>query len=348
MGDMGTAETLGASVALTTYNGERFLERQLQSLAEQSELPRELVVTDDQSSDGTVPMLERFAADAPFPVRIELNEQRLGYRRNFRKAAQLCTGDLILFCDQDDVWLPQKIAELRAAFADPATLLVYHNALLVDAEEKSLGRMLRPETEHARLAERPLHPWHYSFGLLQAFRSSLRDYDDLWDLSRDQLEDEILAHDQWYFFLALALDGVRFLDRDLLLYRQHGANTYGANMPRNTLQRLAARFVHEASADRRGAIAAERRADILRLLEARVPAELRERVREVATMYACLGPRLDRRYRTYTRASLPARLGALGTSVASNDYCGNPWGFDWRSIPRDLVSGVIRGGAEGD
>jgi glycosyltransferase involved in cell wall biosynthesis len=98
------------SIAMATYNGERFLEEQLRTLGEQVKLPDEVVVCDDGSTDRTLEILVQFAERAPFRVRLVINDQRLGWRENFLKAASLCTSDYIAFCDQDDVWLPDKLS----------------------------------------------------------------------------------------------------------------------------------------------------------------------------------------------------------------------------------------------
>src|SRR5690348_8403095 len=96
--------SLSISVAMATYNGARYIREQLDDLAAQTRLPAEVVVCDDESSDGTVAILEHFAASAPFPVHIHRNSERLGYRANFMKCASLCSSDLVAFCDQDDRW----------------------------------------------------------------------------------------------------------------------------------------------------------------------------------------------------------------------------------------------------
>ena len=95
---------LTIAIALTTFNGERFLSKQLESLSAQTHIPLELVVVDDGSTDKTLEILESFAIDARFPVRIYQNAVRIGYRKNFIRAANLCSGALICFCDQDDIW----------------------------------------------------------------------------------------------------------------------------------------------------------------------------------------------------------------------------------------------------
>src|SRR5688572_14133745 len=97
------------SVAMCTYNGARYLKEQLDSFTVQTRLPDELIVCDDGSSDETCQIVSTFAASAPFTVRLEVNQQTLGSTQNFAKAIQLCRGDLIALCDQDDVWLPGKL-----------------------------------------------------------------------------------------------------------------------------------------------------------------------------------------------------------------------------------------------
>lgn len=116
------------SVALCTYNGMTYLPIQWQSLLDQQQLPDEVVICDDKSTDGTVDLITRLAANAPFTVRIIQNTEQLGYNKNFECALRACTGELIFICDQDDFWLPEKIntmtqylqqhADIEVAFCD--------------------------------------------------------------------------------------------------------------------------------------------------------------------------------------------------------------------------------------
>src|SRR5579884_3482594 len=115
---------------MATYNGDRFLREQLDSIAAQTRAPHELVVSDDGSTDRTLEIVREFSASAPFPVKLLQDERRLNYRLNFRRAAQNCSGDLIAFSDQDDVWQTDKLEKMARAFADPAILLAYHNAIV--------------------------------------------------------------------------------------------------------------------------------------------------------------------------------------------------------------------------
>ena len=135
------ADPARISVALAAYNGARYLEPQLESLARQIRPPWEVVAFDDGSSDGTAALLARFADRAPFPVRLRRNRRRRGYRANFVQAAAACGGDLIAFCDQDDVWEPDKLARMAEPFADPEVQLAYHDATLIDATGRPVGRL---------------------------------------------------------------------------------------------------------------------------------------------------------------------------------------------------------------
>jgi glycosyltransferase involved in cell wall biosynthesis len=106
---MPLSERTRISVALCTYNGERFLHQQLDSIAMQTRLPDELVVCDDRSTDRTLAIVREFAASAPYPVRVFENQANLGFAANFEGAIRRCDGDLIALSDQDDVWYPTRL-----------------------------------------------------------------------------------------------------------------------------------------------------------------------------------------------------------------------------------------------
>ena len=97
------------SVVIATYNGEKFLAEQLESLLNQTVPPLELVVCDDRSTDATVSIISSYIPKMPFPVFLYINEDRLGYSQNFYRAVGLAKGEYIAFCDQDDIWNTAKI-----------------------------------------------------------------------------------------------------------------------------------------------------------------------------------------------------------------------------------------------
>ena len=231
------------SVALATYNGERFLLEQLASLARQTRLPAEVVACDDGSTDGTVELLRRFGEEAPFPVRIHQNATRLGFADNFLKAASLCRSELIAFCDQDDVWLEHKLERCAAALGARRSGLVAHRAEVVDAALRPSGRQLPPRRQLRDL--RQLTPWPDWPGFAMVFSAELLSVADPARRPRCPIvpDDEVMCHDTWAVFVANALGGVVALDEPLVLYRQHGENTAGAPPKQRLGPTLAASMV---------------------------------------------------------------------------------------------------------
>lgn len=125
------------SVALATFNGERYLQEQLESLAGQTQLPDELVVSDDGSTDSTLAILGEFARRAPFPVDIAVNPVRLGYTRNFVATARRCRGEMLFFCDQDDIWMTEKLRVVCEIAAASPQAVISHD-ISVFSDEASL------------------------------------------------------------------------------------------------------------------------------------------------------------------------------------------------------------------
>lgn len=219
------------SVAMCTYNGARFIGAQLASVAAQTRTPDELVVCDDRSTDETARVVRDFANTAPFPVRLHVNEQNLGSTKNFERALSLCEGDLIALSDQDDAWLPQKLARLEEEFArDASALVVFSDAGIVDEESRPVGQGLwesvgvRAE-ELARIeAGRGLGELLRGAtvtGATMAVRASLR------GLALPFPTDLALIHDGWMSLLAACVGGVRPVAEQLVLYRRHGSQQVG-------------------------------------------------------------------------------------------------------------------------
>jgi glycosyltransferase involved in cell wall biosynthesis len=217
------------SIALCTYDGSRFLQAQLDSFAAQSRLPDELVVCDDGSADDTVAIVERFAATAGFPVRVVCNEQRLGSTKNFEQAIRLCTGDFIATSDQDDVWLPDKLALCEAALeAEPARGLVFTNAEVVDDALRPLGHRLWEAIHFG-----PWRRWRVRRG--HGFRMLLRQWlvTGATMMFRAQHRAQVLpippnwVHDGWIALVIGALAPIAVVERSTMLYRQHAAQQIG-------------------------------------------------------------------------------------------------------------------------
>jgi Glycosyl transferase family 2 len=217
------------SVAICTYNGAGFIAAQLESILAQSPAPDEIVVCDDLSTDSTVEIVRGIAARGGPAFRIEVNRDRLGVAHNFEKAVGLSTGDLILLSDQDDVWLPGKIARLAAAFERPEVTAAFSDARLVDAELRDLGPTLwstleftPPRSPAAML--RLLQRRNVVTGATLAFRRALL------PLVAPIPASPLFLHDWWIGLLAAAMGEVAAIPEPLILYRQHGGQHVGAEL----------------------------------------------------------------------------------------------------------------------
>lgn len=219
------------SVAMCTYEGARFVGAQLDSIAAQTRPPDELVVCDDRSTDETALLVGRFAERAPFPVRLHVNGRNLGSTQNFARAVSLCEGDLIALCDQDDVWLPGKLARLEEEFARrPRAALVFSDAEVADESARPTGRRLWESVgigrgERERLAAGKglgeLLLGATVTGATAAMRSSLR------RLVLPIPEGLPLIHDAWIALLAACVAEVSPVEEPLILYRRHAGQQVG-------------------------------------------------------------------------------------------------------------------------
>lgn len=219
------------SIAMTTFNGERFLSEQLDSIFAQMRLPDELVVCDDGSTDHTQDTLRGYAERSPFPIKVVVNDERLGAIKNFEKAIDLCSGDLIVLCDQDDVWRPQKLKVLEAHFAaDPGLGVVLSNADLIDRAGNSLPgdlwsrsrlnadrqQALSSSTRYDLLFGLP-----FTTGATMAFRSRFK------PLVLPIPEIPTFFHDRWIAVLISTVAGMSLIPQKLTAYRIHPEQQLG-------------------------------------------------------------------------------------------------------------------------
>lgn len=217
------------SVAMCTYQGQRYLAEQLESISRQTVLPSELVVCDDQSTDRTVEILEGYARTAPFPVKIHVNESRLGFAQNFARSLSLTSGEVVLLTDQDDRWLPTRVAATEAAFSsNPDLTFTFSDASLMDADGVPLGRTIYSNIPVRRADRRRIEQGSDMgslilrcgtiYGCTMAVRARYRDtflpIPSGW------------SHDEW---IALTLSAIGPSARlgPVTEYRQHGAQLAG-------------------------------------------------------------------------------------------------------------------------
>ncbi len=125
------------SVVMATYNGEKFLQRQLDSIVAQTYPNIEIIITDDCSTDATAALLQHYA-DGHSNITLVRNEKNIGYIKNFEKAIMLATADYIALSDQDDIWHPEKISVLMKHIN--GANMVYCNSELIDNAGNSMNK----------------------------------------------------------------------------------------------------------------------------------------------------------------------------------------------------------------
>lgn len=128
------------SIALCTYNGEKYIAQQLDSILAQSYTTLEIIIVDDGSTDQTFAILTEYK-DRDARIKLFLNEENLGFNANFTKCLSLCQGDFIAIADQDDIWHDRKIAVLLANIKD--NFLIYHNSAYIDENNVLTGKTTR-------------------------------------------------------------------------------------------------------------------------------------------------------------------------------------------------------------
>lgn len=202
------------SIAMATYNGDQFILEQLESFSNQSVFPDELVITDDNSSDHTLEIIEEFKKNAPFKIRVFINKENLGYTQNFNRALQLCENELIFLSDQDDVWFPNKL-EYMVGLANKYN---DKDVFLIDAEltDENLNRTYLTKLNQIKNAG--LGENNFVMGCCIATRKTYLD-------KIMPIPENFHGHDSWIAMLADKLD-LKVIDTKVLqFYRRHEDNT---------------------------------------------------------------------------------------------------------------------------
>lgn len=205
---------------MCTYNGAKFLQEQLRSIAAQSAPVQEIIICDDCSGDASCEVVEAFSRQHPGLVRLYRNSARLGYSQNFAQAISLCRGDIIFLSDQDDSWLPTRVERMAALFAaDGQCAVVSVAALVTDEHLNPIGKSLlpmsptqdeKPSTFSARIHQSS------AYGCTLAFRASLCPL--LFPISPHW------GHDNWICFIASRFAEIRGIEEPLMYFRRHRAS----------------------------------------------------------------------------------------------------------------------------
>jgi glycosyltransferase involved in cell wall biosynthesis len=220
------------SVALCTYNGAEFLSKQLESIKQQTMPIHEMVVCDDGSSDETLAILERFSKQVTFPVIVHRNPENLGSSKNFEQCLKLCQGDLIFLCDQDDVWMPEKVERIVQYLEEhPEHEAVFSNATMIDQAGFPTGKTSFEQIEFTNEVQ---SQWLQG----DSFRILLKGYivtgaalaikkKALERISPVPMITKELIHDGWIALNLSISNQIGFINDCLIQYREHSNQQVG-------------------------------------------------------------------------------------------------------------------------
>jgi len=215
------------SVAMATYNGEKYIAEQLDSILKQSHRNIEIIITDDCSRDNTISIIKDFQKKYS-EIRLFKKEINSGVTKSFENSISQCTGDYIALSDQDDIWEEDKIEILLNSIGTEDA--VYANSLLVDKDGKSLSHEfkdlmnLQSYYSGAPFLLANCVPGH-SILMKAGFAKTLFPFPDN------------IMFDRWISFCAAANNGIKYVDKPLVKYRQHESNTIGTGLVKNKRQK---------------------------------------------------------------------------------------------------------------
>lgn len=204
------------SVCMATFNGRAFVEEQLRSVLEQLSASDEIVVVDDCSSDGTAEVVRKLSLDDP-RISLHQNDANVGVIRSFERSLSLAKGAYIFLCDQDDIWLPNKISTYSTLLdANERTSAILGNAEIY-VNNTPTGRFFFPNNYSPRLSISRQLAKNDFIGCCMCIRRNVL-------LRALPFPAGISMHDWWLGCAALSTGAVTYDKRPAILYRRHQNN----------------------------------------------------------------------------------------------------------------------------
>ncbi|ERI04552.1 glycosyltransferase [Atopobium sp. oral taxon 810] len=238
-------------ILLASYNGECFIERQLESLLVQNYRDWELLLSDDLSQDATTAIVARYAEHDKRIRDVANTEAHGNARDNFFSLVDRATAPYIAFCDQDDVWLVDKLEReikemhcLEERYGKDVPLLVFSDLAVVDESLEVIASSFQDFSglNSNRVSLANLLAQNVSPGCVMLVNRAL--YHDT--LRLPKIRSSIIMHDWWFMLTAAAFGHIGYVSEATMLYRQHGNNSVGASSASATgiLQKLG-NYVHK-------------------------------------------------------------------------------------------------------
>lgn len=214
------------SVVVCTYNGEKYIAEQLESIINQSVCPDEIVVCDDKSKDNTVEIVKGILSKSRIDYSIIVNESNMGVTKNFEQGIQISKGDIVFLSDQDDVWRNDKIEKIIKIFKEnDKCVIAFSNAVIVDAYGKITGNKLwkvigfNPDRidRYGEIFLKKSLITGATMAVKRNFCMKIMPFPKSW------------IHDGWIAINGEIYGSINYVDEELINYRIHNDNVVGAN-----------------------------------------------------------------------------------------------------------------------
>lgn len=221
------------AILLATYNGDKYLEAQLKSICQQTYKNIKCYIHDDGSKDNTIKLLQKYSKNYVELFKIIEAPSTGGARANFMFLLRQVNEKYIMFCDQDDIWLPEKveimykrIKEIEAGTDNNKPIVGFSDLVVVDQNliEISDSFMSMTKRNTVELTINRLLARNAAPGCTMIINNSLA------NRALNYLKEENLEmHDWWFMLIAATFGEIFYVNKGLMLYRQHINNEVGAH-----------------------------------------------------------------------------------------------------------------------
>jgi len=204
---------MNISIAMTTYNGEKYIREQLDSIVNQLEETDEIIISDDGSVDSTLEIINKFLVK---DNRVKLYKNNgLGVVKNFEFAISKCNKEIIFLCDQDDLWMKDKVKKVKEYFKlNKQKLLLLHNGIDFSDDDLSNNKELITQKKQGVMSNIIRSSY---WGCCMAFRIDFVEY--ILPFPKG-----LVAHDQWIGLIGEYKGTSGYIDEPLIMHRKHQQN----------------------------------------------------------------------------------------------------------------------------
>lgn len=219
------------AIVMSTYNGERYVGEQIESIMSSTYQGFKLFINDDGSKDNTIAVLSEYEKIYPNRIHVRQNKVNLGVTQNFLHSISETVADYVMLCDQDDVWLPEKIDKtlkrmksMEHKYDKSTPIAVFTDAVIVDSKLNTLKNSFFQSSnlDPSKIDLSHLLMENKLIGCTVMVNRALRD-----KLNAVALPQKARLHDGWLALIAASFGRISFINEGTLLYRQHGNNVIG-------------------------------------------------------------------------------------------------------------------------